>query len=87
MHVDVIIWDLDDKSDGNVQHIAEHGVSKEEVEDVFRDPDSIQTTSRSSGLPLFIGYTTDGRRLAVVFEHVDDSPLTVRPITAYDVED
>jgi hypothetical protein len=33
------------------------------------------------------GHTTAGRSLAVVFEHVDDNPLTVRPITAYDVED
>jgi hypothetical protein len=30
-----IIWDLDDEPDGNVQHIAEHGLTKEEVDDVL----------------------------------------------------
>jgi hypothetical protein len=26
-----IIWDLDDDPDGNVQHIADHDLTKEEV--------------------------------------------------------
>jgi hypothetical protein len=30
-----IIWDLDDDPDGNVQHCDEHGVTKEEVEEVL----------------------------------------------------
>jgi len=25
------IWDMDEDPEGNVQHIAEHGISKEEV--------------------------------------------------------
>ena len=29
MPFDSIIWDLDDDPDGNVQHCAEHGVTKE----------------------------------------------------------
>lgn len=33
MSFDSIIWDLDDDPDGNVQHCAEHGVTKDEVED------------------------------------------------------
>ena len=49
MNVQVIIWDLEDDLHGNVQHIAEHGVTIEEVEDVLLDPCSSQTTSRSSG--------------------------------------
>jgi hypothetical protein len=32
-----IIWDLDDDSDGNVQHIAEHDVTADEVEEVLYD--------------------------------------------------
>ena len=82
-----VIWDDDDQPDGNVQHIAEHVVTIEEVEDVLLDPNSTQSTSRSSGEPILFGYTAEGRSLAVVFEHVDDEPLTVRPITAYEVED
>jgi len=31
-----IIWDMDDDPDGNVRHCAEHGISKEEVEEVPR---------------------------------------------------
>ncbi|MBL8792574.1 MAG: helix-turn-helix transcriptional regulator [Planctomycetia bacterium] len=37
MPFDAIVWDLDDDPDGNVQHSAQHGVSKEEVEDLPRD--------------------------------------------------
>ena len=87
MNVQVIIWDLEDDLRGNVQHIAEHGVTIDEVEDVLLDAYSRQTTSRSSGERIMFGQTCEGRSLAVVFEHVDDNPLTVRPITAYEVED
>jgi hypothetical protein len=31
-----IIWDLPDDPKGNVQHIAEHDVTPEEVEEVLR---------------------------------------------------
>ncbi len=31
------------------------------------------------------GWTSTGRHLAVVYELVDDDPLTLRPVTAYDV--
>jgi hypothetical protein len=41
--------------------------------------------SRSSGLPTAFGWTSTGRHLAVVYELVDDDPLTLRPVTAYDV--
>ena len=33
-----IIWDVAEDPDGNVQHIAAHGITVEEVEDVLRDP-------------------------------------------------
>ena len=80
-----IIWDLDDDPDGNVQHIAEHGVSTAEVEEVLEDPNSALAVNRSeSGNNLTFGYTREGRYLAVAWEHVDDDPLTVKPITAYD---
>jgi len=36
MQFDSIIWDLDDDPDGNVQQCAEHGVTKEEVEEVSK---------------------------------------------------
>jgi hypothetical protein len=79
-----IIWDAAEDPDGNVLHIAAHGITVEEVEDVLRNRDSEDTISRSSGRPITFGYTSRGRYLAVVWEHVDDDPLAMYPITAYD---
>ena len=80
----IIIWDLPEDPDGNVQHIAAHYITVDEVEEVLLDRDSEDTISRSSGRPITFGYTSSGRYLAVVWEHVDDNPLTMYPITAYD---
>jgi len=80
-----VVWDLEDDPDGNVQHIQEHGITMEEVEDVLLDRDSQTAVSKSSGEPITFGHTASGRYLAVVWEHVLDEPLTMRPITAYEV--
>jgi uncharacterized DUF497 family protein len=80
----MIIWDVPEDPDGNVQHIAAHDITIEEVEEVLLDRNSEDTISRSSGRPITFGYTSSGRYLAVVWEHVDDNPLTLYPITAYD---
>jgi hypothetical protein len=79
-----IIWDLERDPDGNVQHLREHEVTTEEAEEVLLDPQSSRAVSRSSGLPTAFGWTSSGRYLAVVYELVDDDPLTFRPVTAYD---
>ena len=42
------VWDLDDDPKGNIQHIAEHDVTKEEVEEVLKNPSGVDS-SRSSG--------------------------------------
>jgi uncharacterized DUF497 family protein len=80
----IIIRDLPEDPDGNVQHIAAHHLTIEEVEEVLLDRNSEDTISRSSGRPITFGYTSSGRYLAVVWEHVDDNPVTLYPITAYD---
>jgi hypothetical protein len=36
---------------------------------------------------MTFGYLSDGRRIAVVWELVDKLPLTVRPVTAYEVDE
>ena len=77
-----IIWDLDDDPDGNVRHCAEHGITKEEVEEVLQEP-SDADLSRSSGRPVVFGDTTTGRHLMVVYETVERD--AVYPITAYEV--
>ena len=79
-----IIWDLEDDPEGNVQHLREHDVTIVEAEEVLLDPRSSRSVSRSSGLPTAFGWTSTGRHLAVVYEIVDDDPLTLRPVTAYD---
>jgi DNA-binding XRE family transcriptional regulator len=33
---DAIIWDLEDDPNGNVQHCADHGITKDEVEEVLQ---------------------------------------------------
>jgi uncharacterized DUF497 family protein len=79
-----VVWDLPEDESGNVQHIAEHGITPEEVEEVLFDSASVTTTSRSNGERITFGYTAAGRYLAVVWDHVMEDPLTMRPITAYD---
>ena len=80
-----IIWDLEHDLDGNVQHLLEHDVTIQEAEEVLLDPQSSRAVSRSSGLPTAFGWTSTGRHLAVVYELVDEDPMTFRPVTAYDV--
>ena len=79
-----IIWDLEDDPDGNVQHIAEHGISMEDVEDVLSNPNNSTTTSSSRGRSVTFGETLDGRYLAVVWETALEDPLTIYPVTAYE---
>jgi uncharacterized DUF497 family protein len=79
---DSIVWDRDDDPDGNVQHCAEHGITKQEVEAVFRNVID-EDVSRSSGRPVVFGDTTAGRHLMVVYDEIDAT--TVYPITAYEV--
>ena len=78
---------MDDDPDGNVAHIAERGLTKDEVASVFRDRSHWTTESESSGRPITFGTTDTGRSVAVVWEHVDDNPLTIYPITAYEPAD
>ena len=77
-----IIWDDEGYPDGNVEHIAEHGLSPEDVEYVLATPTS-EGVSRSTGLPIAWGYTSDGTYILVVYESVFQD--TIRVVTAYKV--
>jgi uncharacterized DUF497 family protein len=79
-----LIWDLEDDPQGNFQHIAEHDVTPEEVEEVLNDRHSQTAYSESSGRPITFGWTADGRYLAVIWELVDEDPRVVYPVTAYE---
>lgn len=71
-----IIWN------GNTEHVAEHGLTPDDVDYVLANP-LRHGVSRSSGEPVVFGYTPDGRYIAVIYSEVDDD--TVYPITAYDI--
>ena len=82
MRIEAILWDPDDDPDGNVQHCADHGVTREEVEEVLENAVDADI-SRSSGRPVVFGDTGMGRHLMVVYKSIDAS--TVYPVTAYEV--
>jgi len=85
MRIERVVWDLDDDPDGNVRHIAEHGLSIEEVEDVLYSAEEVMA-SNSSGRPITFGETSTGKNIVVVFEVIDEDPLAVYPVTAYETE-
>ena len=80
----IVIWDLDEEPDGNVRHIEEHGITKDEVEDILQNEDNETDASDSSGRPITFGWTNTGKHLAVVWEEAGDDPRMVYPITAYE---
>ena len=77
-----VLWDDEDDPDGNVQHIAAHDLTTEDVEHVISYPTG-KGVSRSSGLPTVWGYTDDDRYIMVVYRYLNRK--TVRVITAYEV--
>lgn len=70
--------------DGNAAHVAEHGIDITDVESVVCPPLEVYL-SRSTGRPIAIGWSSDGRLIAVVYEQLDS--VTVYPITAFEVEE
>ncbi len=77
-----IIWDDEDDPDGNVQHIAEHGLEPRDVEFVIENSES-EATSRSSTRPCLFGETPDGAYIIVIYQQLDED--TLHPVTAYEV--
>ena len=67
-----------------LEHLAEHGVTQEEFEEVIFAARRFDR-SDTSGRPLADGYTSAGRRIVCVFEYIDD--ITILPITAYSPEE
>ena len=66
------------------EHLAGHGVTPSEFEEVVCNPDEVDR-SRSLGRPIAFGGTSSGKYLACVYELLDQT--TVLPVTAYEVED
>lgn len=79
-----ILWDDPDDPDGNVQHVADHGLDIEDVEEVLANPTS-SGMSQSTGRPCAWGYTLENVYIIVIYEDVDAE--TIRVVTAYDVSE
>jgi uncharacterized DUF497 family protein len=77
-----VIWDDDENPDGNVSHIAEHGLTVDDVEYVIENPTE-QSESRSTGRPCCFGYTPGGDYIIVIYNELDDD--TIYPVTAFEV--
>ena len=69
------LWD-DEPESGNAAHVAEHGLSPEDVEHAFHNM-LRETISRSSGHRALFGLTPDDRVLFVVYEEIDDGLIYV----------
>ena len=78
----MFLWDYG--PGGNVEHIAEHGLTPDEVESAF-DLIETETTSRSTGRPALFGRTFKGAVIFVVYEldSDDDGREFVFVLTAY----
>jgi len=79
-----VIWDSEDDPDGNVQHVAEHGLEPADVEFVIENSHS-GCKSRTSGRPCLFGYTPDDVYIIVIYEQADED--TIYPVTAYEVRE
>lgn len=82
----LVDWDDPSDVDGNTAHIAEHGLTPDEVESVLRNRAASFGVSDSTGRPAVFGTTATGRFILVVYETLNPiDPMVVRPITAYEV--
>jgi hypothetical protein len=78
-----VVWD--DEPGGNVEHVAEHGLTPDEVDAVLLD-DLIPTAhSDSTGRPCKFGYTSTGKHIIVIWDELSDDPRLIYPVTAYEV--
>ena len=81
MRILELIWPVD-----RIEHIARHGVTPEEVEEVCFEPAFVER-ARSQGLnPVYyvLGQTEGGRYLLCVVIQFPDGkgyPITARPMT------
>jgi uncharacterized DUF497 family protein len=77
-----VVWD-ESIPHGNVAHLSENGVSKDEAEEVLMTAIG-REKSRSSDRWVAFGRTSSGRELAVVYEMLD--AITILPVTAFEIE-
>jgi hypothetical protein len=80
-----IIWN--DDPDGNVAHIAENGLTPEEVDSVILNDANPVEYSGTTGLPGKSGYTFTGKFIRVYWLDECDDPQMINPVTAFVPDD
>ncbi len=76
MRIDKILW-----NDWSIEHIGQHGVRSEEVEEVFRKHPSVRKARKDRYMAQ--GITDTGRYLFIIFEYLGQN--RTRIITARDM--
>lgn len=71
------IWDAE-----NIEHIARHGVSPREAEEVVTADDTVIIPARGRRFSAY-GVTANGRSVRVIYDPIDQESLRV--ITAYPI--
>ena len=74
---ELFLWD-----EQNEEHVAQHGITKEEFEFVVLNGDRV-VIARDSGRPMVFGLTEAGRSICCVFDFEDDFCI---PVTAFDAD-
>ena len=78
-------WDDENKKNGNVQHLRDHGIEPGEAEECFfHDFTFALDERRFDDVYLLDGNTDRGRRLRLVFQ--DKGNGLVRVITGWDLK-
>jgi len=86
MDFDFVDWDDPDHPTGNVEHVAEHGITQAEVESVLEGDGPEDARRTAPYRHTKEGWTTMGKYLVVVYESEESAGyIVVRPVTAYDV--
>src|SRR5438477_12797985 len=66
---DIFEWDNENKKNGNVQHLRDHGIEPEEAEECFFHDHALgRDERRFDDVYILDGYTNRGRRLRLVFQ-------------------
>jgi hypothetical protein len=78
-----VIWD--DQPGANIDHVAEHGLTPDEIDEVLLDDTIPVHHSASTGRPCKFGYISTGKHIIVVWDELSSDPLIIYPVTAYEV--
>jgi hypothetical protein len=71
-------------TDEIVEHLAEHGITPEDFQEVFEQNHRrcSKLRSRRSKLPACTGFTEDGRELFCVYKRINETEI--EPVTAFE---